>query len=57
MSRLELLLDLFASPDLARSLLTVAAAIRLARLAGAPRFLAEDLMCSYCRSRLLLHAF
>src|SRR5438132_8299882 len=48
--------DDFASPLRARSLLTVRAAISFARLVEAPRFLAPSLTCSYCRSRLLLHA-
>src|SRR5829696_6729494 len=44
--------DVLASPERARSLLTVRAAISLARLVDAPRFLALSRMCSYCRSRL-----
>src|SRR5438132_13966381 len=47
---------LFVSPDRARSLLTVRAAISLARLVERPCFFSPSLMCSYCRSRLLLHA-
>jgi hypothetical protein len=45
-----------ASPLCARSLLTVRAAISLARFVDAPRFFALCSMCSYWRSRLLLHA-
>jgi hypothetical protein len=45
------------SPFRARSLFTVAAAICFARLVEAPRSFALSLMCSYCRSRLSLHAF
>ena len=56
MSRVDEREDVFASPERARSLLTVAAAICFARLVEAPRFLALSLMCSYCRSRLLLQA-
>src|SRR5262245_33174272 len=44
-------LAVFASPDRARSLFTVRAAISLARPVDAPRFFALALMCSYCRSR------
>src|SRR6185503_3594401 len=46
---------LFVRPSLLRCLLTVAAAMRLAVFAERPFFLALDLMCSYCRSSLLLH--
>jgi hypothetical protein len=56
MSRVELRERCLASPLLARSLLTVLAAISLARLVDAPRFFALSLMWSYCRYRLLLHA-
>src|SRR3954469_2747377 len=49
--------DSFASPLRARSLLTVRAAISLARFVEAPLFFSLSLMCSYWRSRLLLHAF
>jgi hypothetical protein len=45
------------SPERARSLFTVAAAICFARFVPAPCFFALSLMCSYCRSRLLLQAF
>jgi hypothetical protein len=45
-----------ASPFWARSLFTVLAAISLARLVDEPPFFALSLMCSYWRSRLLLHA-
>src|SRR5262249_62179226 len=57
MSRVEVLDDCRASPVRARSLLTVRAAISLARLVDAPRSLALSFTCSYCRSRLFLHAF
>jgi hypothetical protein len=39
------------SPDRARSLLTVRAAISSARSVDTPRFFALALMCSYWRSR------
>jgi hypothetical protein len=42
------------SPAWRRCLFTVAAAISFARFVLRPRFLAEALMCSYCRARLLL---
>ena len=45
------------SPERARSLLTVRAAISFARLVERPWSCSLSLMCSYCRSRLLLHAF
>src|SRR5438874_12070397 len=48
--------DSLASPLRARSLLTVRAAISLARLVEAPRSFALSLTCSYWRSRLSLHA-
>src|SRR5438132_421448 len=57
MSVRESLEDSFASPARARSLLTVRAAISFARFVDVPRSLALSLMCSYCRSRLLLQAF
>lgn len=44
----------FVRPSLARSLFTVAAAMRLAVFVERPRFFALDSMCSYCRSSLLL---
>jgi hypothetical protein len=44
----------FASPDCARCLLTVRAAISSALSVLAPRSLAESLMCSYWRSRFAL---
>ena len=47
--------DDFASPDCARCLLTVRAAISFERFADRPCFCSESLMCSYCRSRLALH--
>lgn len=62
-ARLRLLLPLSLSPrcslvrpSLLRRLLTVAAAICLARRVDRPRFAADSLMCSYCRSSLSLHA-
>jgi hypothetical protein len=42
----------FASPDRARSLFTVRAAISFARPVLSPRCFALALMCSYCRSGL-----
>jgi hypothetical protein len=49
--------DDFASPDSARCLLTVRAAISFARFAERPPFFSSDsLTCSYCRSRFALHA-
>src|SRR5215208_5603994 len=57
MSRRDVREDSFASPLRARSLLTVRAAISLARFVEAPLFFSLSLMCSYWRSRLLLHAF
>src|SRR5215207_8360869 len=56
MSCRDVLDDVRASPERARSLLTVRAAISFALLVEAPCSLALSLMCSYCRSRLLLHA-
>src|SRR4051794_30801609 len=56
MSSVELRLDSFASPARARSLLTVRAAISSAVSSLRPRSTNSSLMCSYCRSRLLLHA-
>src|SRR5947209_17067175 len=41
------------SPERARSLLTVRAAISSARLSLDPRSSCESLMCSYCRARLV----
>src|SRR5438132_1144585 len=52
MSCVEDLLADLDSPDRARSLFTVRAAISVARLVLSPRSLALSLMCSYCRSRL-----
>src|SRR6476659_5377738 len=49
--------DFLASPVLARCLLTVRAAISLARFVERPCFCSLSLMCSYWRSRLLLQAF
>src|SRR5262245_29701977 len=57
MSRRDVGDDALDSPLRARSLLTVRAAISFARFVDAPRSLALSLMWSYCRSRLLLHAF
>jgi len=51
-----LLLLVFVRPSEARSLFTVAAAICFARFVDRPFFFALSLMCSYCRSSLLLHA-
>lgn len=45
----------FVSPDSARCLLTVRAAISFARFVERPCLLSESLMCSYCRSRFELH--
>jgi hypothetical protein len=56
MSRVDERDAVLASPERARSLLTVAAATCFARFVEAPRFLALSLMCSYCRSRFSLHA-
>src|SRR5436190_902846 len=56
MSRVELREAVLASPLRARSLLTVRAAISLARLFGVPRSSRLSSMCSYCRSRLSDHA-
>ena len=44
----------FVCPACRRCLLTVAAAISLARLVLRPRFFAEALMCSYWRARFAL---
>src|SRR3954447_6864136 len=41
------------SPERARSLLTVRAAISSARSSDVPRSFALSLMCSYCRARLV----
>jgi hypothetical protein len=46
----------FVSPDCARCLLTVRAAISFARFVERPCFFSESLMCSYWRSRFELHA-
>ena len=43
-------------PSELRCLFTVAAAICFARFVLRPRFFSPSLMCSYCRSSLLLHA-
>ena len=44
-------LEDFVSPDCARCLLTVRAAISSARPSPTPRSCSESLMCSYCRFR------
>jgi hypothetical protein len=46
----------FASPVSARFLLTVRAAISLARFVDRPCFCSDSLTCSYWRSRFALHA-
>ena len=46
----------FVRPSLLRCLLTVRAAISLARFVEVPRFFALSLMCSYWRSSLFDHA-
>src|SRR5438876_351429 len=46
----------FVSPDRARSLLTVRAAISLARFVERPCFFSDSLTCSYWRSRFAFHA-
>src|ERR1700739_1933203 len=51
MSRVDVLLAVRDSPDRARSLLTVLAAISVARFGLSPRCFALSFMCSYCRSR------
>src|SRR3954453_5371809 len=48
--------DVFASPVRARSLLTVRGAISFARFVAPPCSFSLSTMCSYCRSRLPLHA-
>ena len=52
MSRVDVRLAVLASPERARSLFTVRAAISSACLVFSPRCFALALMCSYCRSRL-----
>jgi hypothetical protein len=44
----------FVCPACARCLFTVRAAISFARFVLLPRFLADSLMCSYCRLRFAL---
>src|SRR5690606_19703843 len=56
MSLTDVLLFCRDSPDRARFLFTVRAAISSARSSLVPFFFAPDLMCSYCRSRFLDHA-
>src|ERR1700760_1630164 len=51
MSCFDVRLAVLASPDRARSLFTVRAAISSARLVLSPRCSALSLTCSYCRSR------
>jgi len=51
MSCVDVRLAVLASPDRARSLFTVRAAISSARLVLSPRCSALSLMCSYCRYR------
>jgi hypothetical protein len=51
MSSVEERLAVRASPDRARSLFTVRAAISSALPVLSPRLFALSLMCSYCRSR------
>ena len=51
MSCFDVRLAVLASPDRARSLFTVRAAISSARPVLSPRCSALSLMCSYCRSR------
>src|SRR5436190_5474075 len=55
MSRTEILERCRASPDLARSLLTVRDAISLASDSLRPRSFSSVLMWSYCRSRFAFH--
>jgi hypothetical protein len=52
MSRVDVRLAVFDSPDRARSLFTVRAAISSARPVFSPRRFALAVTCSYCRSRL-----
>ena len=47
---------LLVRPSSRRRLFTVAAAICLARRLDRPRLALDSLMCSYCRSSLLLQA-
>lgn len=47
LSCVDVLLAVLDSPDLARSLFTVRAAISFARPVDSPRFSAPSLMCSY----------
>jgi hypothetical protein len=49
--------ELFASPDCARCLLTVRAAISSARSSDRPASSSDSFTCSYWRSRFSLHAF
>jgi hypothetical protein len=49
--------ELFVSPDFERCLLTVRAAISLARSGERPCSSSLSVMCSYWRSRFALHAF
>src|ERR1044072_4657938 len=54
MSSVEMRLFVRASPERARSLFTVRAAISVARRSLAPRSRAPSLMCLYCLSRFEL---
>jgi hypothetical protein len=56
MSLVELREAVFVWPFWARSLLTVRAAISLARLAGSPWSFSDSTMCSYLRSYLSVHS-
>src|SRR3954447_4884553 len=51
MSVFDSLDAVFASPERARALFTVRAAISSARFSGTPRLFSALRMCSYCRSR------
>jgi hypothetical protein len=53
----DLVPELLASPDCARCLLTVAAAISSARSSDRPASSSDSFTCSYWRSRFSLHAF
>jgi hypothetical protein len=57
MSSTDVRLAVLASPDRARSLFTVRAAISSALSSLRPRLFNPCLMCVYCRSRLALQAF
>ena len=53
--RVLVLLAVLVRPSFVRRLLTVAAAISFERFSDRPSFFSEALMCSYCRSSLLVH--